>query len=113
MEKQLIDFKKYVETPIRVTKLQDNRFHGQHPGGFNEGHVEEGTLDLENSNQYQTLFIITSPTRYFHTSQVRRIEEHEGYDLITTLNSVYKVEPIFSGLTGTQEKHLLKLEDQE
>jgi hypothetical protein len=51
------------------------------------------------------LFVNDGPDRWFHTSQVQKQEEHEGYDLLYTLNSVYKVTPIFSAIPGVQEKY--------
>jgi hypothetical protein len=51
--------------------------------------------------------------RFFNTSQVLEIEEQEGYDLVHTVNSVYKVEPVFTALPGVQEKHSVKLDDSE
>ena len=89
---QLIKFDKYAGTFIRVTKLTDNKFNGEHPNQIQEGYTSKGVIHLENSNNHQCLFILDGPDRYFHTSQVMKIEEHEEYDLLTTLNSIYKVE---------------------
>jgi len=50
------------------------------------------------------LFVHDGPDRWFHTSNVKRQEEYEEYDLLYTLNSVYKVTPNF---TGVQEKQSL------
>jgi hypothetical protein len=105
MENTVIDFKKYQGVLLKVTKVEDRRFFGEHPNGFNVGHVEIGLLDLKNSNTYQCLFLLDGPSRYFHTSQVLEISEYEGYDLVKTLNSVYKVEPQIVSLPGAQEKH--------
>jgi hypothetical protein len=92
MEKELLDFSKYQETALKITKLEDKRFFGSHPHEINEGYTRTGTLHLELSNKHQCLFILDGPDRYFHTSMVVKMEEHEGYDLLTTVNSVYKVE---------------------
>lgn len=112
MEKKLIDFSKYVGVLLKITKLQDNKFDGEHPAGINEGSVRHGFISLENSNFYQCLFTFRGD-RYFHTSQVKRIEEHEGYDLITTLNSVYKVEMDMPAIPGVQQKYSVELENPE
>jgi hypothetical protein len=32
--------------------------------------------------------------RFFHTSHVQKIEVYDGFDIITTLNSTYKVIPL-------------------
>lgn len=113
MEEKLLDFSKYVPTALKVTKVQDKRFFGSHPNQINEGYTREGVLHLELSNKHQCLFILDGPDRYFHTSKVVNIEECEGYDLLTTINSVYKVEPIFNAIPGTQEKYSLTLDSSE
>lgn len=113
MNKELIDFSKYVHTAVKLTKIKDTKFSGEHPNQVYEGRVEEGLIHLELSNKHQCFFILDGPDRYFHTSQVLKIEEHEGYDLLTTLNSVYKVEPIFNAIPGVQKKYSLTLDSSE
>ena len=108
----MVNFNKYKDTVIRLTKLKDNKFNGEHPNGINEGYIKEGKINLEKSNEHQC-FLILFGDRFFNTSQVTAIEEHEGYDIATTLNSTYKVEPIFSSIPGVQEKHSVKLEDSK
>jgi hypothetical protein len=110
MSEQLLDFSKYASTPVKLTKLKDNMFNGDHPNQIYEGRVENGTINLELSNKHQCFFIHDGPDRYFHTSRVLKIEECEGYDLLTTLNSIYKVEMSISAIPGVQEKHSLKLD---
>lgn len=105
MENKELNFKKYQNMQLKVTKVEDRRFSNNHPAGYNVGHVEVGVIDLQNCNTYQCLFLITSLDRYWHTSQVLEIWEHSGYDLLKTLNSTYKVEPQFVSLPGVQEKH--------
>ena len=104
-----IDFTKYDNLLIKITKLKDTKFEGNHPNGINEGYVKQGRLNVEKSNEHQC-FLLIEGDRFFNTSQVLSLVEHEGYDLATTLNSLYKIEPIFSGLTGTQEKHSVKID---
>jgi hypothetical protein len=106
----MVNFNKYKDTVIRLTKLKDNKFNGEHPNGINEGYIKEGKINLEKSNEHQC-FLILFGDRFFNTSQVTAIEEHEGYDIATTLNSTYKVEPIFSSIPGVQEKHSVEVED--
>ena len=108
----MVNFNKYQNTTIRLTKLKDTKFNGEHPNGINEGYASEGVIHLEKSNEHQC-FLILFGDRFFNTSQVLEIEEHEGYDIATTLNSTYRVEPIFSAIPGVQEKHSVKLEDSE
>lgn len=109
---ELIDFSKYKDTAIRLTKLKDTKFNNEHPNGINEGYVKEGTINLEKSNEHQC-FLIIQGMRFWNTSQVLEIEEQEGYDLAHTVNSIYRVEPIFTAIPGEQEKYSVKLDDSE
>jgi hypothetical protein len=109
MENKKLDFKKYQGVLLKVTKVEDRRFNNEHPNGYNVGHVEKGLLHLENSNTYQCLFLLDGPDRYWHTSQVLEIWEHEGYDLMKTLNSVYKVEPQIVSIPGVQQKYSMEV----
>ena len=111
MENKKFDFKKYQGVLFKVTKIEDRRFSNNHPSGYNVGHEEIGEVHLQNSNTYQCLFLITSPTRYWHTSQVLEIWEHEGYDLMKTVNSTYKVEPQIVSLPGTEQKYSMDVEE--
>ena len=106
----MIDFSKYKGVRIKLTKLEDTKFNGVHPNGINEGYTREGVINVNYSNEHQC-FLIIERDRFFNTSQVTKIEELEGYDLAHTINSVYKVEPIFVALTGVQEKHSIKIEN--
>ena len=108
----MVNFNKYKDTTIRLTKLKDTKFNGEHPNGINEGYVKEGVINLEKSNEHQC-FLILFGDRFFNTSQVVKLEEFEGYDVAHTLNSQYKVEPIFSSIPGVQEKYSAKLDDSE
>jgi hypothetical protein len=109
---KLIDFSKYANTTIRLTKLKDNKFNNEHPNQINEGYVKEGTINVEKSNEHQC-FLMIKGDRFFNTSQVVEIDEQEGYDLAHTLNSIYKVEPVIAAIPGVQEKHSVKLDDSE
>lgn len=104
----MIKFNKYKGVQVKVSKLKDLKFDNNHPKEINEGYVFTGVVNIDESNTIQSLFVIDGD-RYFHTSHVQEMEEHEGYDLLRTLNSVYKVEPIFISLPGMQEKYNLKL----
>jgi hypothetical protein len=90
---ELIDFSKYKDTVIRLTKLKDTKFNNEHPNGINEGYIKEGIINVEKSNEHQC-FLMIKGARFFNTSQVLEIEEQKGYDLVHTVNSVYKVEKI-------------------
>lgn len=111
MANKTLDFKKYHGVLLKITKIEDRRFGNEHPNGVEVGRVEKGLLHLENSNKYQCLFLLDGPDRYFHTSQVLEIWEHEGYDLMKTLNSTYKVEPQIVSLPGTQQKYSMDVEE--
>lgn len=104
----MIKFNKYKGVQVKVSKLKDLKFDNNHPKEINEGYVFTGVVNVDESNSIQSLFVIDDD-RFFHTSHVQEMEEHEGYDLLRTLNSVYKVEPIFTSLPGMQEKYNLKL----
>ena len=88
---ELINFSKYKDTVIRLTKLKDNKFNNEHPNQINEGYVKEGTINLEKSNEHQC-FLMIKGDRFFNISQVLEIEEQGEYDLAHTVNSIYKVE---------------------
>ena len=113
MENKTFAFKKYQGVLLKLTKIEDRRFLNDHPNGYNLGHVETGILHLEMSNKYQCIFLLDGPDRYYHTSQVLEIEEHERYDYIKTLNSVYKLEPRIMSITGVQEKYPIKVDTEE
>jgi hypothetical protein len=109
--KQQINFGKYIHTPLKVEKIEDTKFDNNHPNGYNPGFViDECEINLIISNQYCCLFV-NYGDKWFHTSEVQRQEEFEGYDLLHTLNSVYKVTPIFTAIPGVQEKYSVGLED--
>jgi len=109
---ELIDFSKYKDTVIRLTKLKDNKFNNEHPNQINEGYVKEGVINVEKSNEHQC-FLMIKGARFFNTSQVVEIDEQEGYDLAHTVNSIYKVEPVSTSISGVQEKYSEKLDDSE
>jgi hypothetical protein len=109
---ELVKFDKYEFKTIRLTKLKDNKFNNEHPNGINEGYVKEGRINVEKSNEHQC-FLMIKGARFFNTSQVLELEEQEGYDLAHTVNSIYKVEPVFTASPGEQEKYSVKLDDSE
>lgn len=108
----MINFDKYAGIQVRVTKLVDNKFGNQHPANINEGYTKTGFVNVKESNNIQSLLVI-GEGRFFHTSHVQSLEEHQGFDILTTLNSVYKVEPIFNSIPGVQEKYSLTLISNE
>jgi len=108
--KNNINFDKYQHLPIKVEKVEDTQFDGKHPNGYNPGFKIDGcSVNLYLSNQHCCLFVDYG-NLWFHTSEVQKQEEFEGYDLLHTLNSVYKVTPIFTAIPGVQKKYSLTLE---
>jgi hypothetical protein len=109
---ELISFNKYEGVTIRLTKLKDTKFDNNHPNQINEGYVKEGIINVEKSNEHQC-FLMIKGDRFFNTSQVLEIDEQVGYDLVYTLNSIYKVEPVIAAIPGVQEKHSVGLDDSK
>lgn len=88
----------YVGKHVKVTKLTDTRFNGEHPNGINEGYSETGTLPFT-PEPGDSLYVVPMKLDEAHqgglrTSVIENIEELTDHLLITTLNSVYKVELI-------------------
>jgi hypothetical protein len=104
---------KYNNFNVRLTKMKDNRFDNVHPNGINEGYVvDSGIIDIEESKLRGSVMVVHSGgTRIFGTSEVQSIKECEGYDLVYTLNSIYKLEPIITSIPGVQEKHSVKINE--
>jgi len=100
----LIKFNRYDGVTIRLTKVTDTRFNGQHPNDINVGYIKEGIINIEKSNEHQC-FLIIKDGRFFNTSQVLILEEKGDYDLAYTVNSVYKVEKIVEEKVGELEEN--------
>jgi hypothetical protein len=95
MNKNKINFEKYNGVSIKVEKIEDTKFNNQHPNGFNPGFVIDSCIvNLLYSNECCCLFV-NYGDNWFYTSEVQKQEVFEGYDLLYTLNSVYKITPIF------------------
>ena len=106
MEK--INYDKYAGMRIDLEKVEDTKFNNNHPNGFNKGFKAKDTyVNVSFSKRHNVLFINYGDGKWFYTSEIQKQEEHEGYDLIYTLNSVYKVTPIFTAIPGVKEKHLI------
>jgi hypothetical protein len=90
----MIDFSKYNNKTLRLTKMKDNVFNNEHPNNINEGAIREGEVNIKMCTEHQCFFLHPNPDRFFHTSEVKKIETMEGYDLAHTVNSIYKVEII-------------------
>ena len=88
----MIDFNKYTGKILKVTKMKDNVFDNNHPNEINEGYTAEGTINVELSEKHKCLFIHPDEETYFHTSEIKKVIENEDFDIIYTVNSIYKVE---------------------
>jgi hypothetical protein len=103
-----INFKKYEMMPLTIEKLKDTKFDGKHPNEFNVGFkITNTVIDIKQSIINGCLFVDYEEDKWFHTSEIKKQEEYEGYDLLYTLNSIYKVTPNFISIPGVQEKHSL------
>lgn len=103
-----MNFNKYQNINCTLVKVTDTKFNNEHPRNINTGYTLTGLIDINKSNLFGAIFMgYDNDTMEFHTSSVTRIEECYGYDLIHTLNSVYKLTPIFTAITGAQEKYSL------
>ena len=102
-----MNFNKYQLLSCTIEKVVDSKFNNQHPNGINTGYKEIVEVDVYRSNLDNVLYAFNDRIE-FHTSTVTRIEECEGYDLIHTKNSVYKLTPSFTAIPGVQEKYSLK-----
>jgi len=108
-----INFDKYKNTFIKVEKVDDTEFDDEHPNEINTGFVITNCgINLKLSNQFCALFIYYGD-QWFRTSEVRKQKECVGYDLLYTLNSVYRVTPIFTAIPGVQEKHSITIENDD
>ena len=87
----MINWDKYDKRLVGLVKLKDLVFENGHPGGVNEGYTSKGYIDLIETKKHNCLFI-QDHSRWFHTSIVVKQIECDGYDLLQTLNSVYKIE---------------------
>lgn len=87
----MINWDKYEKRLIGITKLKDLKFESTHPANINEGYTFKGYVNMHETKQHNVLYI-NDHDRWFHTSIVQKQIECDGYDLLQTLNSVYKVE---------------------
>ena len=96
-----INFDKYVNMSFKLEKIEDTKLEGSHPNGYNTGYIiKNAIIDINRSNKFCVLFVNYGYSEWFHTSEVQKQEECEGYDLLYTLNSVYKVTPNFTAISG-------------
>ena len=87
----MINWDKYDKRLVGLVKLKDTAFENHHPNGVNEGYTKSGYVNLAETKKHDCLFI-QDHSRWFHTSIVVKQIECDGYDLLQTLNSVYKIE---------------------
>jgi len=75
---------------IKLTKLSDDAFNGNHPNNINEGYTKEGYMLIEPTigENFNLYYSKTEP--FFHTSIV--IKELNENNEFKTLYSTYKIE---------------------
>ena len=94
-----INFDKYKYMSFKLEKLEDTEFDDDHPNVIDVGFaINEANIDLKLSNKLCALVVYEMPDRLFHTSEIRKQKECKGYDLLYTLNSIYKITPNFINL---------------
>ena len=60
-----INFKKYLNMTFRLEKVEDTKFEGNHPNGFNTGfRIEQAKINIEDSLHYGALFVLSSIQPY-------------------------------------------------
>ena len=76
---------------VRLTKLSDDAFEGNHPNGINEGYVKEG-IEKYPPEHGQRYGLITGKQiwDYFSTSPVVTLPDENG--VFKTQYSTYKLE---------------------
>jgi hypothetical protein len=82
---------KYKDIPVYVIKIKDNKFDGKHPNHINEGYEVSGYIGL---GEVGNCLYVSNMRKYLRTSIIKSIEECDGYDLVHTENSTYKIEVI-------------------
>lgn len=80
---------KFKNQNVRIVKLIDTKFEGNHPNGIVEGTEKEGKLIVFEVGQS---VLLTTEKIYFETSEVTSINENLG--MFFTKNSLYKIELI-------------------
>lgn len=73
---------------IRLTKISDDKFDGEHPNGVNEGYVKEGAPIVYPFLVGDCLHIYGDDGRIFRSTKVTEIDG----ELYRTKNSTYKLE---------------------
>ena len=102
----VIDFTKYTHMTFTIEKMEDLKFDGNHPNGFNPGFiVKSAIVNVEESKRLGALYVDDGPDRWFHTSEVLEQESCVGYDLLHTRNSIYKITPNWVAIPGVQKKY--------
>lgn len=83
----------YIGKTVLVSKLEDTKFGGQHPNFINVGYKKQGKLAvLDVGDCMYVAPVKMDDWNNFRTSTVTSIKEEKDHLLVTTRNSVYKVE---------------------
>jgi hypothetical protein len=75
---------------VKLTKVSDNRYNGQHPNGIDKGHTITG-YPIENKPIIGHRFIVRNLGRFLSTSLITEIIDKNTFK---TENSTYKLEYI-------------------
>lgn len=74
---------------VKLTKLTDDKFEGNHPNGINQGYEKIGFIRGV-PTKGKAFFVTRGVDNFFHTSTVTEEMNEEG--IFKTLNSTYKLE---------------------
>jgi hypothetical protein len=84
---------KYKNIRVQVTKIKDNKFDGNHPNFIIEGYKTEGFVQI---GEVGDVLYIAGLDKWLRTTIIESIKENDGYDLIHTRNSIYKIEKVIN-----------------
>ena len=74
---------------VKLTKLTDNKFEGNHPNGINQGYEKIG-FSRGVPTKGEAFFVTRGVDNFFHTPTVTEEMNEEG--IFKTMNSTYKLE---------------------
>ena len=75
---------------VKVVKMSDDKFNGNHPNGIESGHVVYGEIvrPVEVGSFLYLLKVTGSSHGFFHTSEITKIIDENHFK---TRNSTYKI----------------------
>lgn len=81
---------------VKVTKLKDDAFDGNHPNGIDEGYTLIGSYDKEPTVGERFMVHGKKMWDYLHTSIVTEPLNEEG--IFKTTYSTYKIEKLYADI---------------